>query len=155
MTALDPAYLQSYIDRLNAHDWHYEKTDDARVWKAGQAAQEKLRREASTDPVLFELYHARSDSKSDLTNGQKRMLLMGVTFDEFCAVIVKRNARDAKAPPDTAQRLAMTVKTLAGALLRADPDNRLPQRAMEFLRTLGLLEGVMTQGVTGSQGKEP
>ena len=77
-------------------------------------------------------------------------------FDaEMAAIELQRNARDAKAPPDTAQRLAMTVKTLAGALLRADPDNRLPQRAMEFLRTLGLLEGVMTQGVTGSQGKEP
>lgn len=38
----DPAYLNAYIGRLQAHDWHYEKSDDTRVFKAGQASRQAL-----------------------------------------------------------------------------------------------------------------
>ena len=62
-------------------------------------------------------------------------------------------ATDRNRPASTLGSSKVSIRP--GALLRADPDNRLPQRAMEFLRTLGLLEGVMTQGVIGSQGKGP
>lgn len=141
---IDPAYLSAYIDRLKAHDWFYERSDDHRAWKAGAANAQKLTREAATDPLLRELYDVASmifgTQRRDAHPGQWQCWL---TFDEFAEVTRRRLVANATARPTDTQRLAKIVHALAIALARADPDNRAPQRAFDALHTMGLLPGCL------------
>lgn len=141
---IDPAYLSAYIDRLKAHDWFYERSDDHRAWKAGAANAQKLTREAATDPLLRELYDVASmifgTQRRDDRPGQWQCWL---TFDEFAEVTRRRLVANAAARPDPTQRLAACVRSLANALAQAAPDNGAPQRAMKLLQNLGLLESTL------------
>lgn len=143
--SIDPAYLNAYIDRLKAHDWFFERSDDSRVFKAGLAAEQKLRREAESDPLLRELFevaaYIRGTLRQDARPGHWQCWL---TFDEFAEVCRRRLVANATARPTDAQRLAKIVHALAIALARADPDNRAPQRALDALNTMGLLEATLT-----------
>jgi hypothetical protein len=137
-------YLTFYIERLRAHDWHYEQSDDPRVFKAGQAAKLALQREAKLDDsgMLQSLYEAMERSAWRRSSGPHQVVA-DLTFDEYAAVILKRI--DPKASMPTAvQKLAKIVHTLAVALARADPDNRAPQRALDALQSMGLLEATLT-----------
>jgi len=138
---IDPSYLNAYIDRLKAHDWHYEQSDDPRVFKAGQAARFALEREAQLDTsgVLQALY----GSCRSACTGYDRGITCAVTFDEYVDLVLKRNKASAPGRPDPTRRLAACVRSLAHALARADPDNGAPQRAMKLLQDLQLLESTL------------
>lgn len=141
MTSVAPAYLNAYIDRLKAHDWHYEQSDDPRVFKAGLAAEQKLRREAESEPFLRPLFDAACFVHSArCTDG---LTTRALTFDEFAEVCRRRLVANATARPDPTHRLAACVRSLAHALARADPDNGAPQRAMKLLQDLQLLESTL------------
>lgn len=147
-TPLDHAYLASFIERLRAHDWHYEQSDDPRVFKAGQASKLGLLREAGLDPTktLHGLYHAMSNAYWN--NEQPHHVSALLSFDEYAAVVLKRVDPKAAAP-STVQHLAKIVRALAGALARADPDNQAAGRAIGALQRMGLLEStLMTPSVT-------
>lgn len=145
ITVITLPYLDAYIDRLRAHDWWYERSDDPRTFKAGMANAQKLAREAASDPRLGELYDFASmifgTDRRDERPGQWQCWL---TFPEFCEVTRRRLDATATARPTDAQRLAKIVHTLAVALARADPDNRAPQRALDALQSMGLLEATLT-----------
>lgn len=142
---IDPAYLNAYIDRLKAHDWFYERSDDPRTFKAGLASAQKLYREAASNPLLLELHGVAAmtlgTERRDTRPGQWQCWL---TFDEFAEVTRRRLVANAAARPTDTQRLAKIVHTLAVALARADPDNRAPQRALDALQSMGLLEATLT-----------
>lgn len=140
--SIDPAYLNAYIDRLRAHDWWYERSDDPRTFKAGLAENHKLRREAESEPFLRPLFDAASFVNS--TRCADGLVTRALTFDEFAEVCRRRLVANATARPTDAQRLAKIVHTLAVALARADPDNRAPRRALDALNTMGLLEATLT-----------
>ena len=80
-------YLDAYIDRLRQHDWFYAYSDDPRVFKAGQAAAQKLQREGEASPLLRDLYEcaafAIGADRSDEYRGKWQCWL---TFPEFCEV---------------------------------------------------------------------
>lgn len=138
---IDPNYLNAYIDRLKSHDWHYERSDDHRVFKAGQAARFALEREAQLDTsgVLQALY----GSCRSACTGYDRGITCQLTFDEYADLVLKRNRASTPGRADPAHRLAACVRSLAHALARADPDNGAPQRAMKLLQDLGLLESTL------------
>lgn len=139
---IDPAYLNAYIDRLKSHDWHYERSDDHRVFKAGLAARHALEREADLDNTgaLRQLYQAvRSQHFAALDR-----IDVELSHSEHIDLLLRRATGNATARPTDAQRLAKIVHTLAVALARADPDNRAPQRALDALNTMGLLEATLT-----------
>lgn len=46
------AELEDFIYKLERHDWHYEYSDDGRVWRAGVNAQRELEAIAKTDSIL-------------------------------------------------------------------------------------------------------
>lgn len=53
--------LRNYYDRLDRADWYYDWSDDIRVYRSGEAAFEKLKAEAATDPqktILYDGFHA-------------------------------------------------------------------------------------------------
>lgn len=139
---IDLPYLDAYIKRLQAHDWHYERSDDPRVFKAGQAARFALEREAAGDRsgVLGELYIALSNYRLS----SHREVRCHLTVDEFFELMRRRLDASAKPLPNAPQQLAKMVHTLAVALARADPDNRAPQRALDALQRMGMLEAALT-----------
>jgi len=141
---IDPAYLNAYIDRLRAHDWFYERSDDPRTFKAGQAERQKLMRESDQEPLLRGLYESAAfiygTERRDARQGQWQSWL---TFDEFCEVTRRRLDANATARPDPTHRLAACVRSLANALAQAAPDNNAPSRAMKLLQDLGLLESTL------------
>jgi len=129
-------YLDAYIDRLKAHDWFYQHSDDSRVFKAGQASEHKLLREAESSALLRDLYAAAKAFPGKTSHW--------LEFPEVCDLVRRRLDASATARPTDAQRLAKIVHTLAVALARADPDNRAPQRALDALQSMGLLEATLT-----------
>lgn len=52
--------LAEYWDRLQAHDWYFDKTDDHRVWKAGHANYSELVRLAGLSVEHYDLFAAFS-----------------------------------------------------------------------------------------------
>lgn len=150
--SIDPAYLNAYIDRLKAHDWFFERSDDSRVFKAGLAAEQKLRREAESDPLLRELFevaaYIRGTLRQDARPGHWQCWL---TFDEFAEVCRRRLVANATARPDPTHRLAACVRSLANALAQAAPDNGAPARAMKLLQDLQLLESTLLPAKPGKE----
>lgn len=141
MSAIDPAYLNAYIDRLQAHDWHYEKSDDTRSFKAGQASRLALEREAALDATgtLQKLLSAMAT----IQFGRDGSIEAHLSWREYVDLVLRRVATNAPARATEAQQLARMVRGLAYALVKADPDNALPGRAICLLQRLGLLEGAM------------
>jgi hypothetical protein len=45
-----------YYKMLESMDWYYHYSDDMRVWRAGEAKQSELKRLASLDPILADMY---------------------------------------------------------------------------------------------------
>lgn len=43
--------LKEFFQELETHDWYYAWSDDSRVYRSGSANEERLRKEALTDPV--------------------------------------------------------------------------------------------------------
>lgn len=41
---------------LEKHDWFYSMSDDHRVWKAGVAAEGRIKEIRESDPTLNQLY---------------------------------------------------------------------------------------------------
>lgn len=132
----DLAYFDAFVQRLRAHDWHWEKADDMRAWKAGQAEQYAIERAAGKDPVLCDLIEAARACTVTVT----------MPWMEYADRARARLAggSTAGAPTDT-RRLAKIVHTLAVALARADPDNRAPQRALDALQNMGLLQSALVE----------
>lgn len=131
----DLAYFDAFVQRLRAHDWHWEKADDFRAWKAGQAEQYGIQRAAADDPVLQDLIAAARAGTVTITT----------PWLDYAARVRAKLAggSTADAPTDT-RRLAKIVHTLAIALARADPDNRAPKRALDALQSMGLLQSAIT-----------
>lgn len=50
--------LAEYYDRLAAHDWHYMRSDDHRVFGQGEREALILHSAANTSPRYRELYEA-------------------------------------------------------------------------------------------------
>lgn len=138
---IDPAYLNAYLDRLQAHDWHYERSDDNRVFKAGQAARHALEREADIDSTgaLRALYQAVLRWQFSAID----RISVELTHREHIDLLLRRAVANATARPDPTHRLAACVRSLAHALARADPDNGAPSRAMKLLQDLQLLESTL------------
>lgn len=149
---IDLPYLDAYIERLKAHDWWYERSDDPRTWKAGLANAQKLSREAAADPLLGELHDFAAmifgTPRRDIRPGQWQAWL---SFAEFAEVSRRRLVASATARPDVTQQLAKMVHALASALARADPDNQAPSRAIGALERMGLLDGVLSETKTRRQ----
>lgn len=141
MSAIDPAYLNAYIDRLQAHDWHYEKSDDTRSFKAGQASRLALEREAALDATgtLQKLLSAMATTQF----GRDGAIEARLSWREYVDLILRRAAANAPARASEAQQLARAVRGLAHALAKADPDNALPGRAIGLLQRLGMLESTL------------
>ena len=120
-TPITLPYLDAYIDRLRTHDWYFERADDPRPYKAGLAADQKLRREAESEPLLRDLYECAAyilgTHRIDARPTQWQCWL---TFDEFCEVTRRRLAAQAAPRADVTHQLARMVRALAGALARAD-----------------------------------
>lgn len=141
MNAIDPAYLNAYIDRLQAHDWHYEKSDDMRGFKAGQASRLALEREAALDSTgtLQTLLNAMAT----IQFGRDGSIEAHLSWREYVDLVLRRVAPNAPARATEAQQLARAVRGLAHALAKADPDNALSGRAIGLLQRLGMLDSTL------------
>jgi len=77
---------QAYAQALQCHDWTYDFSDDHRVWKAGQAAEKKLRLQASTDTLYMHAFTCWADfmrteqSIKDCTQRDARIELVGAAL---------------------------------------------------------------------------
>lgn len=54
--------FNAYVAALATHDWHFEYSDDARVYRKGSEANKQLTSQAATNPVLQEAYSTYSAS---------------------------------------------------------------------------------------------
>ena len=48
--------IHEFYSELMAHDWHYNYSDDYKVWSAGSAAANRLRSKAAGHPILDKMY---------------------------------------------------------------------------------------------------
>lgn len=54
--------FNAFVAALATHDWHFEYSDDARVYRKGSEANKQLTSQASTNPVLQDVYSLYSAS---------------------------------------------------------------------------------------------
>lgn len=50
--------FNTYVDALARHDWHYDYSDDSRVYSSGRNARQALTNTAARDPMYMAAYQA-------------------------------------------------------------------------------------------------
>ena len=53
--------FQSYVRALQQHDWHYEFSDDHRVWKDGMVNEKRLLAQANTNALFMHAFTCWTD----------------------------------------------------------------------------------------------
>lgn len=50
--------FNQYVQKLSAHDWYFDYSDDHRVWSRGNEKSKELQSKAKSDPVYKGAYEA-------------------------------------------------------------------------------------------------
>lgn len=61
-TPLDLTIFNAFVQRLAAHDWHYDYSDDGNVWRRGKANQAQLVEVANSHPLLKQAFDAHQNA---------------------------------------------------------------------------------------------
>lgn len=48
--------INDYINKLSNHDWHFDYSDDSRVWRAGNEKHIALTNTARSHPMYMEVF---------------------------------------------------------------------------------------------------
>lgn len=73
MTTL--AELDTYVQKLNSHDWTYDYSDDMSVYRKGKASEATIEAGAKADPVLQAVYNAYTNARRGSTPWTERKLI--------------------------------------------------------------------------------